>query len=332
MSDFRTIVNTPRSPLRMAVSDRIFTIGSCFSDAIGERLANYKLGTYPNPAGILYNPVSIHRVLNLAMQGDAPSEANYTAGEVIFHHDFHSSLFAASKGGLQKILQQVMSDCQGYLQQSTWLIITYGTAWVYRRGDNGGIVANCHKQPSSGFVKSLLSHGDVEASFRDFYDTLRAFNPELKVILTISPVRHMKDTLEGNSVSKSVLRVACENITREHQRVFYFPAFEIMMDDLRDYRFYRPDMIHPNEVAEAYIWEKFAGTWFDDQLLAFITSWKSIRQALQHRPFHPGTAAHRQFLTTILERISAWSAFVNTEAERDQVMAQLIETDGVPRE
>ena len=323
MPDFRTLIHTPRSTLRMAVSDRIFTIGSCFSDTIGQRLATYKLETYANPAGILYNPVSIHRVLNLAIEGTAPSEANYTAGEVAFHYDFHSSLFAKSPIALQHTLQCVVRDCQLYLQKSGWLIITYGTAWVYQRGDNGEVVANCHKQPSSGFVKTLLSVNEIEASFRRLYSALRVFNPALKVILTVSPVRHVKDTLEGNSVSKSTLRVACENIAREHAAVFYFPAYEIMMDDLRDYRFYKSDMIHPNEVAEEYIWQRFTATWFDDQLLVFIGAWKGILQALQHRPFHPDTDAHRQFLKTTLERITAWSAFVNTDAERERILEQI---------
>jgi hypothetical protein len=282
--------------------------------------------TFANPAGILYNPVSIHRVLDLAIHGTSPSEANYTTGEVAFHYDFHSSLFAKSAAALRHTLQRVVNDCQLYLQKSDWLIITYGTAWAYRRGDSGEVVANCHKQPSSGFVRDLLSVDEIETSFRRLYNELRVFNPALKIILTVSPVRHIKDTLEGNSVSKSALRVACDNIAREHAAVFYFPAYEIMMDDLRDYRFYKSDMIHPNEVAEEYIWEKFAATWFDDQLLAFVSAWKGILQALQHRPFHPDTDAHRQFLKTTLERITCWSAFVNTDAERERISKQLIES------
>jgi hypothetical protein len=326
MQDFRTSFPTTRSNVRMAISDRIFTIGSCFSDAIGERMAAYKMETYANPTGILYNPVSIHRVLNLAILDAPPSEQNYTPGEITFHFDFHSSLFATSKTALQHTLRQVIADCKVYLLKANWLVITYGTAWVYQRVDNGEIVANCHKQPASGFVKTLLSVEEIENSFRALYSTLLDVNPELKIILTISPVRHIKDTLEGNSVSKSVLRVACENITREYSRAYYFPSYEIMMDDLRDYRFYKADMIHPSEVAEEYIWEKFTGTWFDDPLIAFINSWKGILQALQHRPFHQHSEAHRQFLKTTLERISAWSAFVNTEAERERILEQLIET------
>ena len=325
MQDFRTSLSTPRSSIRMAISDRIFTIGSCFSDAIGERMATYKMETYVNPAGILYNPASIHRVLDLAILGGPPSEGNYTPGEITFHFDFHSSLFATSKTVLQHTLQQMIGDCRTYLQKSNWLVITYGTAWVYRRGDSGEVIANCHKQPAAGFVKTLLSVGEIETSFRNLYRTLLDFNPDLKIILTISPVRHIKDTLEGNSVSKSVLRVACENIAREHSAAFYFPAYEIMMDDLRDYRFYKADMIHPSDVAEEYIWEKFAGTWFDDHLMAFINSWKGILQALQHRPFHQHTEAHRQFLKATLQRITAWSAYVNTDAERQRILEQLIE-------
>ena len=326
MPDFRTILKIPGSTTRIAISERIFTIGSCFSDAIGERLAGHKMETYANPAGVIYNPHAIHRVLQLAIQGGAPAEGSFVSGELTFHYDFHSSLFANSRALLHNRLTQVISDCQINLQKATWLIITYGTAWVYRHKSNGEIVANCHKQPSLQFEKSLLSANDIESSFRDLHRALTAFNPSLKIILTVSPVRHLKDSLEGNSVSKSILRVACDNMVNDYANVFYFPAYEIMLDDLRDYRFYKADMIHPNAVAEEYIWEQFATTWFNEPLLAFIKSWKDIRLALQHRPFHPDTEAHRNFLRATLQKIDAWSSFVNVEDERFQILDQLVAT------
>lgn len=326
MSEFRTILNTPRSAPRMAISDRIFTIGSCFSDAIGERLATYKLDTYANRMGVLYNPLSIHRVLQMAIHEGTPDELSFVSGERTFHYDFHSSLHASSKTSLQETLSRAVRDCRQHLQRASWLIITYGTAWVYQRKDTGEVVANCHKQPASMFTKRLLTTSEIESSFSDLAHSLKTFNPSLKLILTVSPVRHLRDSIEGNTVSKSVVRIACDNVVRQHANVSYFPAYEIMMDDLRDYRFYKADMIHPNEVAEDYIWEKFTGAWFDDRLSDFIGAWKGILQALQHRPFHPDTSAHRTFLKSTLQRIDTWSGYVDVEEERKQILQQLIES------
>lgn len=325
MHDFRTILKPTAGSPRMAISDRIFTIGSCFSDAIGLRLSAHKLATCANPAGISYNPYSIHGLLNLAIARESPSEQNYTSGEVVFHYDFHSSLSATSRDKLRISLRQIIGQCAEAIRDSNWLVITYGTAWTYQRKDTGQVVSNCHKQPSALFIKKLISAEDIETSFRQLKAGLLSANPNLKIILTVSPVRHIKDTLEGNSVSKAILRVACENICREHANVFYFPAYEIMMDDLRDYRFYKSDMIHPNDVAEEYIWEKFTTTWFDDALQAFIKSWRGILQALEHRPFHPETDAHRAFLKATLQRVDAWREYTNVEDERNRILKQLID-------
>lgn len=320
---FRTELNPPRSDNRIAVSDRIFAIGSCFADAMANRMAGFKLSTLSNPAGVLYGPTAIHRVLDMAVRDSGPSENGYIDGEVVFHYDFHSELAATTRGALRDELQGVLHKCHNALKDTRWLVITYGTAWEYRRRDNGDSVANCHKQPGTTFSRHLLSAEDIVSSFHKLLSSLRRLNPHLKVIMTISPVRHLRDTFEGNAVSKSMLRIACDRIVSTHDDVFYFPAYELMMDDLRDYRFYKPDMIHPNEVAEDYIWEKFSGVWFDDQLLAFIRSWRSIQQALQHRPFHPETRAHLKFLQSTLERIEAWSGYVDVDAERGQIRQQL---------
>jgi hypothetical protein len=320
MPEFRTVLHTPISAVRIALSDRIFTIGSCFSDVMGARFASYKLHTHTNTAGILYNPHSIHQVISLAIQGGHADRTNYTGGEPVFHYNFHSSLYATTNDELEHRLEKVIRDCHDGLHRSNWLIITYGTVWVYRRKENGVIVANCHKQPAAGFTKELLSTDDVVASFNQLKAALKTFNPDLKVILTISPVRHTKDTMEGNSVSKATLRVACDRIIRSNPDAYYFPAYEIMMDDLRDYRFYKADMIHPTGVAEDYIWEKFAGAWFNDELITFINAWKPIQQALQHRAFHASSEAHQQFLKATLRKIEDWAHLVDVEEERKKIL------------
>lgn len=307
----------------MAISDRIMTIGSCFSDAIGERLSAFNIHTAVNPAGILYNPLSIHKVLEYIIRNKMPADDSYVDGEITFNFDFHSSLGAPDRSALQHQISAVLSTAREALRNASWLVLTYGTAWVYNRRDTGEVVANCHKVPQSAFTRTLLTTAHIEASFRQLHDALRIFNPTIRIITTISPVRHVKDTLEGNAVSKSILRVATDCFTRKYHDVSYFPAYEIMMDDLRDYRFYKPDMIHPNEVAEDYIWERFAYTYFDDELRDFIAEWKGVLKALSHRPFHPGSAGHIAFLKATLAKIERLSAFVDVETERNLVKTQL---------
>lgn len=322
MSDFRTVLDPSRSSTRMAISDGIFTIGSCFSDAIGAHMAACKMTVAINPAGVIYNPVSIHQVLETMILNKPPAADGFTEGELVSHFDYHSSFSRASRHDVDALLRRTISSGHDALMKTDWLLITYGTAMIYTRNDNYRVVANCHKLPASRFTKSMLTPAAVEESFSALLKAARRVNPNLKVIMTISPVRHLKDTIEGNSVSKSILRVACNNITNAHQDVFYFPAFEIMMDDLRDYRFYAPDMIHPNAVATDYIFGKFGKVWFDDQLISFVDSWKSILQALQHRPFHPHSAAHREFVNATLKRLESWSHLVDVSAETSALHQQ----------
>jgi hypothetical protein len=156
------------------------------------------------------------------------------------------------------------------------------------------------------------------------FNQLKNFNPKIKIILTVSPVRHLKDTLELNSVSKSILRVACHHLSTQYDDVEYFPAFEMMVDDLRDYRFYKADMLHPTAEAEDYIWEKFMERYFSHELKEFVGKWNVILAALRHRPFHPQTALHQQFLKDILEKLEEVEPWVNVEDEKSQVRQQLI--------
>jgi hypothetical protein len=202
--------------------------------------------------------------------------------------------------------------------------MTYGTAWVYQLKDNGEIVANCHKVPANQFSKSLLSHLAITESFDEFYLTLKKINPAIQIILTVSPVRHLKDKLALNSVSKSVLRLACHTISSSHDDVHYFPAYEIMLDDLRDYRFYKADLIHPSDVAEEYIWEQFITCYADEHLRQFIQDWKAILAALAHRSFHSNTVAHQQFLKNTLEKLQAFKTLVDVEPEIALIKSQQI--------
>jgi len=202
-------------------------------------------------------------------------------------------------------------------------MITYGTAWVYRRKDNASIVANCHKQPASSFDKSLLSVDEVMASFQDFYQQLKAINPKVNIILTVSPVRHLKDTIPLNAVSKSVLRLACHQLSERFSDLYYFPAFEIVTDDLRDYRFYKADMIHPSKEAETYIWAKFVEVFGTEDFIQFIPRWEEILTAFAHKPFYPETEAHQRFLGQLLQKLKHLQSLVNVDFEVKSVQNQI---------
>jgi len=203
-------------------------------------------------------------------------------------------------------------------------MLTYGTAWVYQRKETGETVANCHKLPAAMFTKSLLTEEMIFSSFKTFYEQLKKFNPTIKIIITVSPVRHLKDTLELNNVSKSMLRVACHTISNRFEDVEYFPAFELMMDDLRDYRFYKPDKLHPTTEAEDYIWEKFMERFFSPELKDFVGKWNVILSALRHKPFHPHATLHQQFLLDTLIKLDELKSMVNVEEETALVKQQMI--------
>jgi hypothetical protein len=322
---FRTELQLEPSPFKIHLSDTLLTVGSCFSDAVGNKLSQHKFRISINPFGTNYNPVSIHKSLHYALSNQQPQCNGFVESQGVLHHyDFHSSFSALQRTDIETKIISTISAEHEQLKKVKWLIITYGTAWVYERVDTGEIVANCHKVPDRQFRKSLLQEQQILESFDGVYKALKSFNASCNIILTVSPVRHIKDTLPLNTVSKSVLRVACQRLTEKYPDVHYFPSFEIMMDDLRDYRFYKADMIHPSEEAEEYIWAKFAESFFDEETKRFIRHWKRIQSSLAHKAFHPQTKQHQQFLRTILSELKELRGRVNVEAEIQQVESQLI--------
>lgn len=325
MDAFRTILNVDRSAELISIEDQLFTIGSCFADTIGEQLIQNKFNVLKNPFGTTYNPLSIHNQLSYAIHNHLPAQHTFLQNQDVYlNYNFHSSLSALSHTALEKILADSIGKAHYFLKDAKWIMITYGTAWIYTRKDTGEVVANCHKVPANQFEKELCTQKRMLDSFEELYTKLKAFNPNLKIILTVSPVRHLKDTLKLNSVSKSVLRLACHTITQQHADVYYFPAYEILLDDLRDYRFYKPDMIHPSVEAEEYIWNKFCQMYFDDNTLAFLEKWKKIRLGLQHKPFHVTSSAHQTFLLGLLSQLNEVKDIVSVSEEMELVKSQLL--------
>ena len=316
MNTFRTSLQSKPSSKRISLSDRILTIGSCFSDAIGLQFVGNKINCKANPFGVIYNPASIHKAVQYAILNEpVPEDTFLRRDDVFFNYDFHSEFASMNLSHLQDELKAIISNTHTFLHEANWLIITYGTAWVYERNETNMIVANCHKMPQSMFTKSLMTQKKVLDLFDSMYQELKSINPDINILLTVSPVRHIKDTLELNSVSKSVLRVACHTLAQEYGDVYYFPAYEIMMDDLRDYRFYKADMIHPTQVAEQYIWQKFAAQYFDEELTAFLEKWKEIQLALAHKPFHPASSAHQHFVKEMLKKLEELKGVVDVDEE-----------------
>jgi len=306
MSTFRTEFNTRLHKNTISHSTQILTIGSCFADSIGNQLRGNKFHALANPFGTTYNPLSIHKLIQMACHNQVPSPETYLVNEDIHsNYDFHSSLSALSRQELEKKLIEIIGGVHHFISQCDFLFITYGTSWIYTRKDNQELVANCHKQPSSLFSKSLLSQKTIEESFQEMYADIRKLNPTIQIILTLSPVRHLKDTIELNSVSKSIVRTACYSFSESNENVDYFPAYEIMMDDLRDYRFYAADMIHPSSEAEEYIWTKFSESYFSPETRTLLKEWQTVKKMMEHKAFHPSSPSHQKFLKDIRAKLEA---------------------------
>ncbi|MCA6073652.1 GSCFA domain-containing protein [Fulvivirga sedimenti] len=314
---FRTELHPLKSPDKIALTDHLVMLGSCFSEMLGSKLSDRKFHLQSNPLGILFNPISQHRLLKFALGMENPVSTAFETNGMYYHPDAHSRIFASDPETLQTDLKNRINSLAKFLESTQWLILTYGTAFVYSR--DGHIVANCHKQPASSFEKRLLNVEEMLQDFESVYSTLQQQFPQLNIIVTVSPIRHVRDTLELNSVSKSLLRVFCHEISSRYRQIHYFPAYELLMDDLRDYRFYAADMIHPSEVAENYIFDVFSETYFGSETTGIIREWEKLKKALEHRPFHPQSAAHRAFLEKTREKLKDLSGKLDLHEEIEQI-------------
>jgi hypothetical protein len=319
---FRTEISiTPHQHL-IAHQDSILTLGSCFADVIGNHLAENKFSVDINPFGTVYNPVSIFKLLSQAANNTSFTKEGIVESQGIYQHfDLHSKFGKGTKEELQAEVQQLEQKTTKALTEAKWLIVTLGTAVVYEH--SGEIVANCHKVPASQFSKKILSVKEVIRAYENVRNQLFQVNPNIQMIVTVSPVRHVKDTLVVNSQSKSILRVAATEMT-VFPEVSYFPSYEIMMDDLRDYRFYEKDMIHPNETAHDYIWGKFSEVYFDESNRQLSLKWQKLKRNLEHKPFHPASAHHQAFLKKTLEEMEQLSSQLNLEQEIQALKKEIL--------
>ncbi|GAB3509655.1 GSCFA domain-containing protein [Spirosoma knui] len=331
---FHTDFTPEPLPHRIGLNSRIVTIGSCFAEVMGQRLASNKLNVLTNPFGTLFNPVSIAKLLTMALYGTAPDENRYVERDgVWFHYDFHSSLWANSRHELRDILVNRLGEVADAVRKADFLLLTLGSAVVYRHIETGKVVANCHKMPGFLFEKYLYQVEHLQDDMKRLLKTLHKANPKLKVIVTVSPVRHTRDTLPLNQVSKSTLRVIAHELTVWNEWVHYFPAYELMIDDLRDYRFYEADLIHPNAQAHAYIFEKFAENAFDDELRGFVAQWTQLSKSLLHQPLYgDSSTAYQQFLTKLISQLDILSKRVDVTTELAEVRSRLRQGNTEERE
>ncbi len=276
-------------------NSNVLLFGSCFSENIGKKLDYFKLQNIQNPLGILFHPKAIETLISNAIENKKYSEVDVFLNNEQWHcFDAHSKLSNTSKEDLINQLNQQIDLTASKLKTASHIIITLGTAWVYRDIKTDSIVANCHKVPQKQFKKELLSVESITNSLKNILSLIRSANYNASVIFTVSPIRHTKDGFVENTQSKAHLITAIHQVISSQS--FYFPSFEIMMDELRDYRFYGEDMIHPNQLAINYIWDKFKTVWISDESFKVMEEVDAIQKGLQHKPFNLQSQAHQQFL------------------------------------
>jgi hypothetical protein len=325
--EFRTTFNIAPSPVKITYYDPVMFIGSCFASSIGNQFKSGHLPVMINPSGTVYNPVSVSNTVDFISSG-----VEYTIEDLYNHNGIwlsfnHYTDFSSEN--VNEVLVKINSsrnEAQKFISSSKFLFITFGTARVYRYRKSGKIVSNCHRIPSSDFTHELLPVNNIVTLWNEQLDSLKKLNPGLKVIFSISPVRHMKDGAHGNQVSKSVLFLAIEELLKHESCPGYFPAYEIVMDDLRDYRFYDNDMLHPSDSAVEYIWNAFSNCYFDNNTLALWQEISGITKAVSHRIQSQSGSQVKQFAETMISKIESVGRkipSINFDVERDYFLKLL---------
>lgn len=299
-----TQINLPIAHNSIDYASSLVLLGSCFAQNIGDKFDYYQFQNSVNPFGIIFNPVSMQRLIERAVAGQ-----KYTTQDLFFHNErwqcfeLHSELSQSNAEQMLEQINLVLEQFRQDLQKATHLVITLGTAWVYRHQKSQQIVANCHKVSQAEFEKELLSTDQIHQSLKQITAQVRSQNPRVHFIFTVSPVRHLKDGFVENQRSKAHLIAALHEYLQSDDASSYFPAYEIMMDELRDYRFYADDLLHPNALAIEYIWQKWTSSHINPSCYPLMEEVAYIRKALAHRPFQPASESHQRFLNQLQTRI-----------------------------
>lgn len=300
---FHLNYNHPKQPFDIHHESKLFLMGSCFAENIGEKLFQLKFNCTLNPNGILFNPISIATALSSYINNTVITENDIVFNNELYHSFNHHGVFScSSKEELIHKINHTTRQAHNALKHADVLLFTFGTSRVFVNNNNSEVVANCHKFPQHYFTKEQLQPGEIVNRFETLIEDLKVFNPKLKIIFTVSPVKYLKDGLIENNLSKAVLIYSIHEIIKQHSYCFYFPAYELVTDDLRDYRFYKNDLAHPNEQAIEYVWSKFSASYFNESTQTLIQKVNEINSAMNHRPLKESTTAHAEFKKSLLHK------------------------------
>lgn len=292
--EFRLAFDPPAFEKKISIHEKIFMVGSCFTEHIHGYFSKYKFSCVENPHGTLFNPISIFKSLHHYIDNTTIEEQSLFNHNGLWNHwDFHSKLSDNNPLSATAKMNTAIEKAHSFLKETDWLIITLGSSFVYENQEEK-IVANCHKVPASVFQKRLLTLREIEDHFQVLYDKLKSFNPSINIIFTISPVRHLRDGFVENNRSKAILHYVVGNFINIPD-VFYFPSFELIVDDLRDYRFYAEDMVHPNYQATQYVWEKFCSSCIEGKTRELMKELDQLNTAIKHKPMHPDSFEQLKF-------------------------------------
>jgi hypothetical protein len=293
----------PKQDFQINHHHRLMLTGSCFSENIGAKFLDHKFKALVNPFGIAFNPLSISCAIKKMLMGKDPDKGLFVERDGrVFSYLYHSEINGRTETELLNQITERNQNVQKWLEALNVLIISFGTAFAWFYNKSAACVANCHKQPSNLFSKRILTVDEIVRDFSETIARVRSVRPDLKIIFTVSPVKYLKDGLEQNSLSKSTLLLAVNQLCENNSQCFYFPAYELVTDDLRDYRFYKEDLAHPNELAIDYVWHKFSEAWFNDKTLRINVEIEKLQAALNHRPLQADQLQDPKFLQFIEDR------------------------------
>ena len=307
--DFRTIVPVSNQSPKINYDANIALFGSCFVENIGDKLQYFKFNVLQNPFGIIFHPVALRNLFQRIDENYIYSERDvFQLNDLYSCFDVHSQMNHPDRALMISRLNNSLETTRSFLQESSHVIITLGTAWGYILNQDERLVANCHKVAQSNFTKKIFSSEEIKKSLAEICNIIWKLNKDVKIIFTVSPVRHLKDGFVENQLSKANLITALHEYRKELKLKFdkktkYFPSYEIVMDELRDYRFYDKDMIHLSEIGIDYIWGRFKESWIGPEVFSIMKEVNSIQKGLEHRPFNEDSPQHREFLEKLSLRI-----------------------------
>ncbi len=301
---YYTPVNIAPFLRKITYNDTLFFIGSCFSNEIAQKLSFFKFNVFSNPFGTLYNPVSIYQSLLRIVNKERVHTADFFLdGDIYKSFHFHSSMAGINVDSVIENINTIIEASHEFLKKSNFIFITYGTSFVFELKETGQMVANCHKVPASKFHHRMLTDKEVFKSITDTIECLRSINQQVDIIFTVSPVRYFKYGSFENQVSKSLLFVSLHKILQQYTNIYYFPAYEIFMDELRDYRYYASDMLHPSNDGIEHVWKRFKDALIEKSQHELMKQVEEIMQACMHKPMLPQSATYHSLRQNILSKI-----------------------------